>query len=161
MFDPDTLPVPDLGLSCPGCGYPLAGLTEHRCPECGRGFEMEEFVPKGDMPPLFADGRAVRGTPDVVALLEAYQVPFVRLTGPVEAVLGGYLGPALNGPAATLGVPRSRYLESIDLLRRTSFGEPLPEPPDPPVDGAEWPCPACGEENPSNFELCWNCEAER
>lgn len=22
-----------------------------------------------------------------------------------------------------------------------------------------WLCPACGEDNPGNFELCWNCGA--
>jgi hypothetical protein len=24
---------------------------------------------------------------------------------------------------------------------------------------ADWKCPACHEENPGNFELCWNCGA--
>jgi hypothetical protein len=27
---------------CPQCGYNLYGLTEQRCPECGRGFTFEE-----------------------------------------------------------------------------------------------------------------------
>jgi len=26
-----------------------------------------------------------------------------------------------------------------------------------PVDSASVACPACGEENPGNFELCWKC----
>lgn len=26
-------------LHCPHCGYDLTGLTEYRCPECGRGFD--------------------------------------------------------------------------------------------------------------------------
>jgi hypothetical protein len=26
-------------LLCPGCGYDLRDLTEHRCPECGRAFD--------------------------------------------------------------------------------------------------------------------------
>jgi len=26
-------------------------------------------------------------------------------------------------------------------------------------DRADWKCPACHEENPGNFELCWNCGA--
>ena len=24
---------------------------------------------------------------------------------------------------------------------------------------ADWKCPACQQENPGNFELCWNCGA--
>jgi len=31
------------GAHCPGCGYCLLGLREHRCPECGRPFRMEEL----------------------------------------------------------------------------------------------------------------------
>jgi len=27
---------------CLGCSYCLEGLTEHRCPECGRGFDRED-----------------------------------------------------------------------------------------------------------------------
>jgi len=28
-------PFPDIGLSCPTCGYLLTGLTTGKCPECG------------------------------------------------------------------------------------------------------------------------------
>ncbi len=27
--------------------------------------------------------------------------------------------------------------------------------------GPSWRCPACGEENEGNFEVCWRCQAER
>jgi hypothetical protein len=27
------------------------------------------------------------------------------------------------------------------------------------IPRADWKCPACHEENPGNFELCWNCGA--
>jgi hypothetical protein len=30
-----------------------------------------------------------------------------------------------------------------------------PAPAGPPR--ADWKCPACQQENPGNFELCWNC----
>jgi len=31
------------GTLCPGCGYCLIGVTDKRCPECGRPFTYEEL----------------------------------------------------------------------------------------------------------------------
>ena len=42
--DLERLPIPDWGLHCPGCGYPLRGLPEHRCPECGTRFRVADLV---------------------------------------------------------------------------------------------------------------------
>ena len=39
------LPIPDWGLSCPHCGYPLKSLPSHRCPECGTELDMASIVP--------------------------------------------------------------------------------------------------------------------
>lgn len=39
------LPIPSWNLSCPSCGYCVNGLTSHRCPECGREFDMSVMVP--------------------------------------------------------------------------------------------------------------------
>ncbi|MHC4446426.1 MAG: hypothetical protein ACYSXF_01285 [Planctomycetota bacterium] len=30
-------------LTCPACKFSLVGLKEHRCPECGRPFTLEEL----------------------------------------------------------------------------------------------------------------------
>lgn len=38
------LPIPDWGVLCPQCSYPLVGLPAHRCPECGLKFDMGEVV---------------------------------------------------------------------------------------------------------------------
>ncbi|MFQ5806737.1 MAG: hypothetical protein ACE5I3_09835 [Phycisphaerae bacterium] len=43
-IDLNRLPIPDWGLICPKCRYPLVGLPSHRCPECGTGFDMLEIV---------------------------------------------------------------------------------------------------------------------
>ncbi len=43
-IDINRLPIPDWGLVCPRCNYPLRGLPEHRCPECGHAFRMEDVV---------------------------------------------------------------------------------------------------------------------
>jgi hypothetical protein len=38
------LPIPDWGLSCPRCDYPLKHLTMHRCPECGTQLDLPSLV---------------------------------------------------------------------------------------------------------------------
>ena len=78
MFDPDALPMPDLGLRCLGCGYPLAYLTTHVCPECGRAVVMDEHIPDGAFPLLIADGAYVRASADLHELMRAYHIPVVE-----------------------------------------------------------------------------------
>lgn len=34
---------PRIGPYCPGCGYHLVGLSQQICPECGRGFSINEL----------------------------------------------------------------------------------------------------------------------
>jgi hypothetical protein len=43
-IDLSQLPVPDWGLRCQTCGYLLAGLPSHRCPECGTPFDVSKLV---------------------------------------------------------------------------------------------------------------------
>jgi hypothetical protein len=43
-IDITALPVPDCDLRCPRCDYPLRGLPTHRCPECGRKFNIERLL---------------------------------------------------------------------------------------------------------------------
>lgn len=43
-IDINQLPIPHWNIRCPKCGYPLAGLPSHRCPECGTVFEMSDLV---------------------------------------------------------------------------------------------------------------------
>jgi hypothetical protein len=31
------------GPRCPGCGYPIFGLRDMRCPECGRTLDVRDF----------------------------------------------------------------------------------------------------------------------
>lgn len=44
MTDINRLPIPDWGITCPSCSYPLRGLPEHRCAECGLRFDMADVV---------------------------------------------------------------------------------------------------------------------
>jgi len=158
MFDPETLPMPDLGLRCLGCGYPLAHLAEHRCPECGRGVDLDEHVPEGAFPPLIADGEQVRASAELSELMSAYGIPVVEEADPMRDMLGvagGLMSRRESGPPVV--VPRARYFEAVDLIRRWRMNEELPPPPEPLAIEGPWACEACGEENPETFELCWNC----
>jgi hypothetical protein len=159
MFDPEALPVPDLGLKCLRCGYPLASLPEHRCPECGAKFEMEDHIPPGDFALLVVNGDTVPASHEVCELLAQYHIP--HLVGDARtdtALMSAGIGPPGGG---NLKVPRDCYFEVIDLLRRRLLGQPLPPPPSKSNHCAEWTCASCGESNPGDFEICWNCQNER
>lgn len=155
MFDPNALPVPDLGLVCKGCGYALCGLEDHVCPKCGQRFTLQEYIPKGDFPQLIADGHFVRATDQIVDLLYRYHIPYIEQIDPLSQVFG-VLGASVDrGPY--LCVPRECFLEAVDLLRRHQLGEPLPTSPPKDHQHPPWPCPSCQETNPPNFEICWKC----
>ena len=46
-----------------------------------------------------------------------------------------------------------RYAEAVALLKPLNDNEAS--------TGADWTCAKCGESNPSSFEVCWSCEAEK
>src|SRR5262249_21714615 len=50
-------------------------------------------------------------------------------------------------------VDEQRYDQAMALLQT---------PPEvPPLTGADWRCPKCGESVPANFETCWNCGSSK
>lgn len=154
-FDPEQLPVPDLGLTCRHCGYALNGLTRHRCPECGHDFTLDEFIPRGDFPPVIIDGREIRIAPEIETILRRAGILFMDARTPLET-----LKPLFNAGQARerLAVPRSDYFRAVWLIRQWLRDGTAP-PPIPPRE--DWTCSACGEENPGAFELCWQCGNDR
>jgi len=159
MFDPELLPVPDLGLRCLSCGYNLAGLPRHLCPECGRKIRLEEHIPPGEFPMLILNGQRVPATDEIRGLLRRYRLPFMENKVHSETIMIS-VGPAAFS-AGHLCVAREIYFEAIDLLRRHMLGERMPEAPTSTEGADEWICTGCGEANPGHFEVCWNCEAVR
>ncbi len=157
-FDPDQLPMPDLGAMCRRCGYPLVSVTAHRCPECGWTFALDDLIPPGGWPVVLIDGRAMPITPRVRRILLDAQIPF-QDTGILDTLYGGRTRGF--GPNA-LRVPRGAYLDAAyELIHAKQDASGLePERPTP-SKGSAWTCPACGEENPSNFEICWRCQENR
>ncbi|MCB9854995.1 MAG: hypothetical protein H6818_04850 [Phycisphaerales bacterium] len=155
VFDPEALPTPDLGLRCMKCGYPLAGLSERRCPTCGSPFEYESFVPKGDYPAVIVDGKEALLTPDVQDALRRAKIPYMEIA---EETAGLYGMHSVTQSKSRVGVPRSLYFDAVLILRQLHVGE-LEFPPE--AVAADWTCPSCDEENPGTFEICWQCGAQR
>ncbi|MEK6644767.1 MAG: hypothetical protein AABZ08_12760 [Planctomycetota bacterium] len=155
----DATTVPDYGLKCKACGYFLAGLPRHICPECGRAFTLEEFIPPGEFPVVFMEGKPVQAERDVRDLMTRYHIPFMEKNSLSDSQMLA-VGTKAHAPGQ-LCVPREAYFDVLDLLRRVRLNLELPPPPDNSAADVEWTCPACSESNPGTFELCWNCERER
>ncbi len=200
------LPVPDWDLVCPQCSYPLRGLPEHRCPECGAALDIATIVKPWNRlrPPRFTGAerplpdyglhcgtcaRPLAGAPgnDCPACHAPFDLEALRplqewfvLDGtmcqplPVPGVQGLLLAEyvphyPVGERSATelytghgslydrLRVAREFYFEVLWLIERTR--RELEEARSNPRPA--WHCGACGERNPGNFELCWNCEAAR
>jgi hypothetical protein len=49
-----------------------------------------------------------------------------------------------------------QVLQALDLVRRFSRGEALPQ-----SSGPSWRCPACGETLEPQFTECWKCGAAK
>ena len=155
-FDPESLPVPDLGLRCLACQYQLTGLMVHRCPECGRAFTLEEHIPPGDWPIMIVDGQGVPATSDAIALLKAAKVPIFPFSSADTAPHGMSRH---YGGTPDIRVARIAYWDAVHLITRHQRGEPIDLPP--PAGDVEWTCAGCGEANPANFEVCWQCDGDR
>src|SRR5690242_19490405 len=63
---------------CLGCDYPLRGLTEPRCPECGRAFDPRDITSVNVGRPLGAFGRLLVSPPGRWSYFVAY-LPFLLL----------------------------------------------------------------------------------
>ncbi len=150
----------DFGLVCRHCEYPLGGVTRLMCPECGEAIELDDYIPGGAMPPLYAEGKQVRLTDEIAAVFERYAIPYVEESSSWGLLPGMTIGRLRE--RGQLTVARTHYFEAIDLLRRMKLGEAMPpEPPSQESKEIDWTCPACTEDNPGNFEVCWSCGAEK
>jgi hypothetical protein len=141
---------------CLGCGYPLDGLPEPRCPECGTPFDpndpdsFREDV--GALQPLY---RAANSS-EAHALRDR-----LREEGILAAVMGESLesghGLPITTPAVWVGtrdLDRAREVLGAFLAERSGSGA------EDAGKGA-WTCPGCGERIEPSFDICWNCQTAR
>lgn len=99
---------------------------------------------------------------------------FVRVyvaTGPTDAYLVSHLLERLGlrvkvmGDLSTLvgGVPVPEAWPAVWVHEedKDQAGEALQDFNGPSQCYPRWSCEACGEDNEPNFQLCWNCDADR
>lgn len=163
--------------ACPACGVPVAldavyaaastsrtgrllgGPYGLHCPSCGALLRVSDpLVPLASL---------------LLVALPAGVVAWM-FRGPLEV--------NLQFGAVMIAIPvlmllQARYAQRFARLALAAGGEglalplepaptPAPAPPPEPeviYTGATtpWHCRACGEENPANFGVCWQCQAPR
>ena len=155
------LPVPDLGLHCRQCSYPLRGLPSHVCPECGTTFDPAALL--GTEPALrVCPVESEVEYAHVKSVLEARGIPHLLET---TDVLGDTLKMrvASRRTVGRVTVPREYYFDALFWLRRAAeadrscCSDECEQAPAPDQTGSEWACPNCAEAVPAGFDMCWNC----
>jgi hypothetical protein len=141
---------------CLECGYPLDGLPEPRCPECGAAFDPNDpDTYREDVGSLLNLYRA-QGTPEAHALRDRLNEAGIPAAVMGESLHHGH-GLPITTPTVWVG---ERYLEKARSVlaefiaqRRHAAAEP--------AEDACWTCPGCGERIEDQFDVCWNCQAAR
>ncbi len=144
-YDGSERPLPDFGLVCADCDAPLTGVEADACPECGRPFDLDALVSRGDwvdVSPYVPPGLAVLAK----CMLYAEWVPYVVDNDALQRLYGG----PLSVVVPKLRVPREFFFDALAVFAKASV-------PQPSVGKGEWVCPACDEDVPAGFEVCWNC----
>ncbi len=114
--DINQLPIPDWDLGCPRCGYSLRHLPEHRCPECGTRFSMDDIVR------TWTRTRAARFSGEELPVPD-FGLECRRCGGP----LAGATGPTCPQCGAPFDLPARRPTRPW-LAVTASMCDPLPVP---------------------------------
>jgi len=146
QFTGEELPVPDFGLYCKKCDAPLSGAIRHVCPLCHEPFEPSMLRPTKAW---FVANKIVKDeiAPQILALmLEREFLPYTleEKQNPVTGLLTWSLHVMSDFYFDFLWLVRRRRNEAADVTTKQ-----------------EWLCPACKNENPANFETCWQCGEAR
>lgn len=143
-------PLPDFGFYCAACREPLAGAQDESCPHCGEPFDVHAMKVVGgwvNLAPLMEEfPDRIRASAESV--LYHAGVPFLVDNAGLTRALGYDLGLGRRG----LRVPAEFVFDALAALAQAN-SELISE------QAQAWMCPACGEEVPGGFEICWSCES--
>jgi predicted amidophosphoribosyltransferase len=138
-------PMPNFGLACARCDEPLAGATGNCCPHCGEVFELTDYTGTNDWVAV-----GVYVPREILSscrsILYAADVPYLLDRARLSSMYTGIIASTLSA----LRVPREFFFDALYAMREAIR---------PPETCARlpWTCPACEEDVPAGFEICWNC----
>ena len=161
--------------SCPACQAPLALDALYAAASTSRTGRLIGG-PYGLHCPACSTKLRVRDPLVPLASLLLVALP----AGVLAWMFRGPLEANLQFGAVMIAIPllllvQSSYAQRFARLARVAGSERLvmplepPPAPAPPAEAAvvytgtttPWHCAACGEENPTNFDMCWQCQAPR
>lgn len=149
-FTGDERPVPQWDLRCRKCDIVLDGHDGEACNACGEPLTRSLVRPPRQW---FLIDRHLCGplnVPEVVRLLQTELIPHFRSDERTlaEIAVGGDSVDGRYRAASEfyydvryLIAEESKHVGEVRRLARETT----------------WHCSQCGEDNPGNFELCWNC----
>lgn len=143
---------------CLDCRYPLIGLRDTRCPECGRLFDPSDpstySQNGGGLVKLFVGDSSS----------DTHLLKDILMDAGIKAVvLGDALDLAIGIPAGSMSMLPAVWVGALDVENATSIAEEFAqsrrEPP--AVTGVDWACAECDERIEKQFSTCWNCGSDR
>ena len=142
------LPFPDFGLACGACESPLAGAERHACPTCGDAFDPLARLPEKDW--FAAESWMIHDMPQPLLemILVAEYIPhtFREFRSP------------FGFESLEMVASREFFFDFLAVVRRERIQ--MADNRDAARTG-QWRCGGCDEENPPNFDVCWNCEVPK
>ena len=143
---------------CLDCRYPLVGLRDTRCPECGRLFDLNDpasfSVDAGELVKLYVG----KSTVDAHLLKET-----LLHAGSPATVLGAALNYASGVMPGAFDTSPSVWVGQLDLDHATQIAHEFSviqkEPPH--IEKSAWTCSECNETIEGQFSTCWLCGADR
>lgn len=146
----DESPLPDFGLACATCDTELAGASRNACPNCGETFDLQALRPRASWFLIDARFCGSVALPALQVLLTTELVPHIPVEErTVREIYGGH-----NAFFTRLRVPSEFYFDVLALLQQARRDI---EAAHQRGAAGDWVCTQCREENPGNFDLCWNC----
>jgi len=147
---------PDTDLRCRQCRAALESVRDGRCPQCSAFIDPADLLPHDTLIAVTSEFRQRQPLAVLLArtALETEGIPNATSAG--NAALRTLGGISL----ATLSVPRSYFYDAVAFLnehRSEATDLDAADTDDDTPRAGDWPCPACGEHSPANFDVCWNC----
>jgi len=142
-------PLPDFGLLCAKCDKPLTGSADGVCQHCKQPFDLPALIPGRawvDISAYIPEEMRMLANPT----LYGAHVPYLEDNAGLQTAYG------MNLPFVSrrLTVPREFFFDALAAIASVSVNDAIGQT-------GEWQCPACGEAVPTDFDICWNCNAHQ